>query len=414
MESRRKKLLRILNYTAEQKKLIKLLKTPGYQRFAEVVENRERFMNIYTSEDIDNLIEFFEKLIKTFEKKDIKKIIPKLKKIYIHKEIENITHKLLKTQKLNKTGRFLLDENYTKGEIEVWKAEGVEYYLKVEDIMRLKGQNPKLYVSQIKNISLLMCMVQEQQFYNEKKEVNCEFMLSRYAERRGYTKEEIKRGGDIFNQLRRDLYTGAYTTYRIDKVMINGHEYTAHGIPNFYTLLEPKDYDGVHWIAKFNDPWKSWIMEILNKKARQYFIVNPKAIEDRATSSKPYLLLFYMQLRRRANLLANPKKIIELLEDMKLPDKILISPKRCFELLKECLIYFSIHYQPTPEIESFNLYNNFHRTKTVKLPLSISEAFKNYFYEDFKGILKAIGIKDIREAFISFKKPYKKPEGKIN
>ncbi|MHB8278923.1 MAG: hypothetical protein ACYDIA_14900 [Candidatus Humimicrobiaceae bacterium] len=88
---------------------------------------------------------------------------------------------------------------------------------------------------------------------------------------------------------------------------------------------------------------------------------------------------------------------------MQLPEKILIRPKECFELLKECLIYFSII-----------LYNDFNKTETAKLPLYISEAFKQYSYEDFKGLLKAIGIKDIREAYISFKRLHTKPNNKLN
>lgn len=136
-------------------------------------------------------------------------------------------------------------------------------------------------------------------------------------------------------------------------------------------------------------------MQILNKQARQYFIKSSKALEDRASTDKPYLFLFYQQLIRRKqySLVTKPVKIGNLLTDMHLPDKILTRPKECFELLKECIIYFSNHYKPTPEIESFSLYNDFHKTKTVKLPLNISEAFKNYGYEDFKDLIKAIGIK---------------------
>jgi hypothetical protein len=96
---------------------------------------------------------------------------------------------------------------------------------------------------------------------------------------------------------------------------------------------------------------------------------------------------------------------------MKLPDKILARPKECFEVLKECLLYFSTHYEPIPEIESYNLYNDYQGEETtIKTPLSITEAFKNYTYESYKGLLKARGINDIREAYISFKRPYKKPK----
>ena len=369
--------------------------------------------NCDISELIDNFINHPEELLELLEKKGIK---PKFKKIYTHSDLLNLQQILFKTQKLNDKGISTIKEDFITGEAKVWESEGVEYIIKVGDLPKLNGKKPKVYVSQIKNLSLLMGITQEQQFNNSIKEAKCEFTLSYYAERRGYTKEQIKEGGKFFNELKRDLLTGAYTTYRVDRVIIEGKEYIAHGIPNFYTLYEPKDH-GNEWRVIFNNPYSKLILEILNGKAKQYFVEDRKAVEDRATTNKPYLFLFYMQLikRKRANLSTTPVKIGNLLTDMKLDEQILTRPKECFNLLKECLIYFSEHYQPTPEIEQFFLYNDFHKTETVKLPLHISEAFKQYGYNDFKGLLKAIGIKDIREAFISFKRPYSKPKkSKLN
>ena len=321
-------------------------------------------------------------------------------------------HKVLKTQKLNDKGITTMDEDFMAGKVKIWESKGVEYIVKVDDLLKFEGRPPKAYVSQIKNLSLLMSMVQEQQFKNDTKEAKCEFSLSYYAGRRGYTKEEIQQGG-YFKELKRDLLTGAYTTYRIDKIIIEGKKFTAHGIPNFYILYEPEDL-GDNWKVEFNNPYNAWITKILNGEAGQYFTREHKAIEDRITTEKPYLFLFYMQLtkRKRANLFTMPVKVGSLLADMQIDEQILARPKECFELLKECLIYFSEHYQPIPELESFNIYNDFHKTKTVKLPLSISEAFKQYPYEDFKDLLKDIEIKDIREAYISFKRPYVKPISK--
>ena len=90
------------------------------------------------------------------------------------------------------------------------------------------------------------------------------------------------------------------------------------------------------------------------------------------------------------------------------------SISECFKLLKECLIYFSENYRPVPELESFKLYNDYHKTKTLPLPIAISEAFKDYEYEDFKDLIKSMGLKDIREAYISFKRPHKKAGHKLN
>lgn len=366
-----------------------------------------------------DLIKYFEKnkkeLIKLLEKPKVKKLLPKFEKVYIHSEIENVLQKVFKTEKLTNIGASVMEEDFMTGqEVNIWESKGVEYIVKVDDLLKFEGRPPKVYISQIKNISLLMGLIQEQQFNKEVKEAKCEFMLADYAERRGYTKEEIQRQSNFFQELKRDLLTGAMTTYRIDKILIEGKIYTRHGIPNFYMLDEPKDSKN-KWIVTLNSPYSEWITKILNGEAGQYFIGDHKAIEDRITTEKPYLFLFYMQLikRKRTNLFTTPLKIGNLLIDMKIADKIIARPKECFELLKECLIYFSEHYQPTPEIEQFFLYNDFHKTKTLKLPLHISEAFKEYPYEDFKDLLKAIGIKDIREAYISFKRPYTKPEAKF-
>jgi hypothetical protein len=355
---------------------------------------------------IPELMSYFtgneEEFVKLLKKSGV--VSPKFSKIYEHSELENITHQLFKTQKLNNIGRSIINSDFPSGEVEIWESKGVQYIVKVDDLPKFEGKNPKAYVSQIKNINLLIGLIQEQQYDNTIKEAKCEFMLSYYAERRGYTKEEIKKGGYIFDELRRDLFTGAYTTYKVDSIIIEGKKYIAHGIPNFYILYEPKD-PGNSWRVTFNNPYINWITDILNGKAKQYFIKDPKAIEDRNTTERPYLFLFYMQLvkRKRANLYTAPIKVKSLLEDMKLPEDILARPQECFKVLKECLIYFHTHYEPIPEIESFNLYNDFHKTETLRMPLSISEAFENYPYEDFKGLIAATGLKDIRDAYISFK-----------
>ena len=419
-ESKRKKLINILNYITERKELLKLFEEicprPPFEK---LINNWLTDIESFTNKEefIEDLTQFLKLKIKLFEKKDHKKLFQKFDKTYIHKEINNILNGVFVGEKLKNKGIQIVDiptigEESITGEVMVWENKGIEYFVKADDILKLDGKNPKAFASQIKNISLLMGMAQEQQYNNSAKEAKCEFTFSYYAERRGYSKEEVMKSGNFFNELKRDLLTGAYTTYRVDKVIIEGREYIAHGIPNFYTLYEPKDHE-IKWKVDFNNPYSGWIIKILNGEARQYFITNPKAIEDRVTTEKPYLFLFYMQLtkRQRSNLFTSPLKIGSLLADMKIDEQILARPKECYELLKECLIYFSKHYDP-PELEQFFLYNDFHKTQTVKMPLYISEAFTRYSYNDFKGLLQATGVKDIREAYISFKRPYAKPETK--
>ena len=103
----------------------------------------------------------------------------------------------------------------------------------------------------------------------------------------------------------------------------------------------------------------------------------------------------------RKELITKTVKIGDLLKDMKIDKQILARPKECFNLLKECLIYFSTHYEPIPEIESFKISSVSNEIEMVKLPSYVG--------------LKAMGIKDIREAYISFKRPYKRgKEEKLN
>jgi len=84
-------------------------------------------------------------------------------------------------------------------------------------------------------------------------------------------------------------------------------------------------------------------------------------------------------------------------------------PKKCFEILRECLIYFSENYPD--ELRMATLIG-----KSGVLPIRDFEKFKegSEKYKDFKEILKeSIGTDDIREAQISFEKEeqeYFKPE----
>ena len=77
-------------------------------------------------------------------------------------------------------------------------------------------------------------------------------------------------------------------------------------------------------------------------------------------------------------------------------------PYKCFNILKECLIYTNANYPE--ELESVIFYNDFNKEKVKQLPVSSLKVLEDFKYQDFKSILATIGIKDIREAFISFKR----------
>ena len=96
------------------------------------------------------------------------------------------------------------------------------------------------------------------------------------------------------------MFSGAYTAYRIsDNIVIEGKKYKSHGISSVYFLFEPEDRKDNWRVEFYNPPYINWINEILNGGARQYFIEDRKAIEDRHTTQRPYLYLFYRQLIKR-------------------------------------------------------------------------------------------------------------------
>ena len=363
------------------------------------IDREAKKRDITPLEMIDYFGENKEELAGLLKKKKID--YPKFTNIQTHSGLDDIITDLLNTKSLK-------EQTKTDGVVKIYTGnKGVNYEVNTKDLIKLEGNPPKVYVSQQKNLILLMGMIKEQQFKNSNKEAKCEFTLAYYAARRGYTREEIQQGGKFFNELRRDLLSGALTSYR--KILIKGKKYTLYN--SFYGLYVPDDPGGV-WIIEFNNPYRDSIVQVLNKEAGQFFVRTTPAIEDRTTTENPYLWLFYQQLitRKRDKLVTMPITIGSLLKDMNVGEQILARPKECFKVLKPCLIYWRTHYDPIPELESFILYNNFHKTKTVKLPINISEAFKELPYEDFKELLKATGIKDIREAFISFKRPYINPE----
>lgn len=364
--------------------------------FRKFIDREAKKRNVTPLELIDYFADHYNEFRQLL--KANKKTFEKFPTIYKNSEMEKFTQELLTTQRPKNTG--------IEGGFGTWAGKGVQYLIPAEDLFKLKGKDPKVYVSQLKNLSLLLALVQEQQHDNEAKEPVCEFSRVLYARRRGRTEEQIQKGGKIFEEDRRDLITGAITTYRIDHIEINGKKYTRYGIPNFYVLDEPENPRDSWRVTFFNEPYRTFVTNLLHGKARPFFKESPKAIEDRYTDEHPYLFLFYLQLIKRKqskSLLTWRIKVKDLFEDMKIDAQIIARPKECFELLRDCLIYFHEHYEPIPEIESFRLSKESQNAKgqTPPLKLGITEAFKNT-YEDFKELLLTIGIKDIREAYIAF------------
>jgi len=304
--------------------------------------------------------------------------------------------------RLSKKDYVGIEENAEYGQMEKWVANDIGYLVKKINVLNeLFGKPPKVHVSQDKNVKLLIALIEEKQFNRINKKAQVSFTLKEYARYRGFTEKELAGGGgEIYRELKRDLYSGALTFYSIP-IERNGKEYTIHG--SLYQLEVPKEPGG-EWTVMFNGRYAESIKRILRGKEKGYFTHHLKEIADRTTSREIHLHEFYNQLvfRRRKSGTTMPTKIINIFKAMKLPDKILKRPKECFKVLKNCLVYFSDKYPE--ELNRITIYNNYNKHDTIKMPLGLTEAFKSYEYEDFKDLVfNAIKIKDFREALISFK-----------
>jgi len=289
------------------------------------------------------------------------------------------------------------------------KQAKIDRKKKQETGLSLIPTPPKLGVSQAKNIDALGFMLQQENWRREKdgkeKLAELEFSLSDYAKVRGYTDEKIARGGEFYNELKRDLFTGAYTTYRLDKVIIEGKEYTAHGLPNIYILLEPKNPKD-KWKIKYNEPYKDYYLN-----GTQYYPILLEAIKDKGTDDrKGYLYFFFKQVMRYTSTgdFKTQLKVSTLLENIKVSEGTQTRPQEAFKVLAECIYYTATHYEAI--IKEVRLFDS-GKCEKVKVITDLKK-FKGWIYQDFiKEALTPLGLSDIRDALISFNAPQEKPEG---
>ena len=261
---------------------------------------------------------------------------------------------------------------------------------------------PKLGVSQAKNIDALGFMLQRENWLREKdgkeKLAELEFSLKDYAKNRGYDDTQIARGGGFFNELKRDLFTGAYTTYRLDKVIIDSKEYTAHGLPNIYILLEPKNPKD-KWRITYNEPYKNYYIN-----GRQYYPILLEAIKDKGTDSEKGFLYFFFKLvmsYASTTDFRTQLKVSTLLKKIKVSDRTQDRPQEAFKVLAECIYYTASKYKAIKEVRFFDS----GKCRKVKVITDL-ERFKSWDYESFKKeVLEELGLDDIREALISFNTP---------
>ena len=349
-----------------------------------------------------------------------KKENEKSKEVYkTPKSLEELQRSLFKSKGLG-TGDFKGFSNDGQEELAEWKIpDGTARYPKAkqskidrkkkpEQALSLIPTPPKLGVSQAKNIDALGFMLQRENWKREKagetKKAELEFALKDYAKTRGYNDANIARGGKFLDELRRDLFTGAYTTYRLDKVIIDGKEYTAHGLPNIYVLLEPKNKKD-KWKIVYNEPYKNYYIN-----GGQYYPILLEAIKDKGTDhQKGYLYFFFKLVMRYASTgdFKTQLKVSTLLDKIKVGDEAKTKPQEAFKVLCECVYYTATEYKAITEVRFFES----GKCRKVKMITDL-EKFKSWSYESFKKeVLAELGLTDIRDALISFNTPKELTEG---
>ena len=96
----------------------------------------------------------------------------------------------------------------------------------------------KIKLSQKKNLEAIILLLQRENKRREMRgepiKAEVEFYLSDYAEVRGYSKKELSEA--ILNKLKKDIYSGALTTYYLKEAEYNGKKYKVHGLA-FYRLI---------------------------------------------------------------------------------------------------------------------------------------------------------------------------------
>ena len=417
LNSRRKKLLEISNYIEKQRELIKLLDVPGYYKFVGVTETREKNIKILTDEDIDNLIQSFKRSIKTFEKKDIKKskILSDQRVTKIEKEFSELTLSLFSNEgfvygdyKGQTKKRGIIEYIFInkKGQIALLPLSKIHLLIKKqrESQSLLFPPPPDATVSQLKNLYTLVILLDRQNreriSRGEDKTNVIGFYLKEYEEIRGKTEEELARGGKFRDLFKYTLVSGGITTF-----VSEDERYYRIRHHHFYDIDIPKN-PKEKWYVYVNNPYAEALLNF-----KQYVPIFLKAIQDKKTDhNKGYLFFFLMTVLHYSNNwytgFKTQMKISTLLEGIKIGERVKNSPAFAFKILAECISYVIDNYKNV--LSEIRLLNSKYEPMIIR-NLNI---FKNINYKQFKeNYLSVLGIKDIREALISFNAIAPKEEG---
>ncbi|MCX6383463.1 MAG: hypothetical protein NTV16_03110 [Actinobacteria bacterium] len=157
------------------------------KEFREFITEEAKARGVDSLELIDYFAENREELTQVLKKKNYNKFIPRLDKIYSPAGTFNVYQKVTTQSKLTKN-----DLKSQSEESLISQKGDLSYFYPIEKLDKLEGDVPKVYISQDKNLNLLLLLTQEQQFSNIYKEAKCKFTLAEYARRRGHSDERIR------------------------------------------------------------------------------------------------------------------------------------------------------------------------------------------------------------------------------
>ncbi|MHB8278945.1 MAG: hypothetical protein ACYDIA_15010 [Candidatus Humimicrobiaceae bacterium] len=127
------------------------------KEFREFITEEAKARGVDSLELIDYFAENREELIQLLKKKNYNKFIPRLDKIYSPAGTFNVYQKVATQSKLTKN-----DLKSQSEESLVYQKDDLSYFYPIEKLDKLKGDVPKVYISQDKNLNLLLLLTQEQ------------------------------------------------------------------------------------------------------------------------------------------------------------------------------------------------------------------------------------------------------------
>jgi soluble cytochrome b562 len=267
---------------------------------------------------------------------------------------------------------------------------------------------PDATARQLKNLwtlTIMLCRENEKRQREGQEPTNIlEASWNTYIKtRKGYTDEEIGRGGKISDILKYTTISGGITTF-----VSEDDRYFKIRHHHFYDLDIPKN-PKEKWKWYFNEPYA----QVMIAQGGQYTPIYLKAIQDTQTDQKKGYLLFFLTFVIPAYQ-NNPKtgfrsqlKVKTLLDKIKASDFTKDRPQEAFKILSECISYVFNNYAGV--LSEIRFLNKKYKPVVIK-DLSI---FSKTGYKEFvRQYLKPLGIADIREVLISFNPISDSPEPK--